>query len=351
MPPTRRNRSLRSLEGAHTENRRQAPVEMTAPEVMKAAATEWLIDPNSQSGEHTFLCTPHFEPPERIPERHRTITRDMSEAPSEASQPDLGLEIPRTIDAITTSLPPVTLATLATFAAFVTFAVSLVGATSSGCEASLGASYYLCTLDGVATRAVVSSVFCDARDGLFDAQLVKANGMKDQWKHHSIKNTRAFINYCLDETSEGNVPSQTAETFLAARSRRLARPLLCSAFSLDRFEDVFRFAADYLDLGLSTDYRQIIWQDIGVVVLLTELKKRNIPIVIAHDDNFGFTKHAIQKQWDLYGVSHHLEAMRPSVHDVVVITKRSAPARTQQSNPASALSGDEHNPFDTSGFM
>ncbi|KAG6299203.1 hypothetical protein E4U45_004643 [Claviceps purpurea] len=101
------------------------------------------------------------------------------------------------------------------------------------------------------------------------------------------------------------------------------------AFSIDRFEDVFKFVDDYLDLGLSTDrvrnWCEFIWQDIGVLILLTELKERNIPIVIAHDDNFGFTKHAIKKHWDMYGVSHQLEAMRPSVHEVVVITKRLPP--------------------------
>ncbi|KAG6085157.1 hypothetical protein E4U33_002377, partial [Claviceps sp. LM78 group G4] len=35
------------------------------------------------------------------------LTRDMSKAPSEASQPDLGFEIPRTVNAVTMS-PPVT---------------------------------------------------------------------------------------------------------------------------------------------------------------------------------------------------------------------------------------------------
>ncbi|KAG6259978.1 hypothetical protein E4U47_000775, partial [Claviceps purpurea] len=91
--------------------------------------------------------------------------------------------------------------------------------------------------------------------------------------------------------------------------------------------------------------------DIGVLILLTELKKRNIPIVIAHDDNFAYTEYAIRKHWDKYGVSLQLDAMRPSVHEVVVISKRSAPARRQQSNPASALSENEYNLFDTSGFM
>ncbi|KAG6267446.1 hypothetical protein E4U48_005093 [Claviceps purpurea] len=231
---------------------------------------------------------PHFEPPERIPERHRTVTRDMSEAPSEASQPDLGLEIPRTVNAITTSLPPMTPRKSRT--------PRTPGLRTSPASRSAEywyldtkmrhvlASYYLCTLNGVATDAVVSSVFCDAIDGLYDAQLAKANDMKDQWKHHSIKNMRAFINYCLDETWEGNVPSQSAQTFLTATSRRLVRPLLRSAFSIDRFEDVFKFVDDYLDLGLSTDrvrnWCEFIWQDIGVLILLTEPKERNIPIVI-----------------------------------------------------------------------
>ncbi|KAG6220342.1 hypothetical protein E4U26_006767 [Claviceps purpurea] len=71
------------------------------------------------------------------------------------------------------------------------------------------ASYYLCTLNGEAIDAVVSSVFYDAKKGLYDAH------------------PQAFIKYCLDKTSEENVPSQTAETFLAARSRRMARTLLC----------------------------------------------------------------------------------------------------------------------------
>ncbi|KAG6164946.1 hypothetical protein E4U11_000803 [Claviceps purpurea] len=69
------------------------------------------------------------------------------------------------------------------------------------------ASYYLCTLNGEAIDAVVSSVFYDAKEG-FTTPI-------------------AFIKHCLDETSEENVPSQTAETFLAARSRRMARTLLC----------------------------------------------------------------------------------------------------------------------------
>ncbi|KAG6166667.1 hypothetical protein E4U51_003407 [Claviceps purpurea] len=255
---------------------------------------------------------PHFEPPERIPERHRTVTRDMSEAPSEASQPDPGLEIPRTVNAITTSLPPMTprksrtprtsrtsgpqtprtpgLRTSPASRSSRTITALLTGElrdwyldTNSKMRHVL-ASYYLCTLNGVATDAVVSSVFCDAIDGLYDAQLAKANDMKDQWKHHSIKNMRAFINYCLDETWEGNVPSQSAQTFLTATSRRLVRPLLRSAFSIDRFEDVFKFVDDYLDLGLSTDrvrnWCEFIWQDIGVLILLTELKERNIPIVV-----------------------------------------------------------------------
>ncbi|KAG6300500.1 hypothetical protein E4U09_006780 [Claviceps aff. purpurea] len=89
------------------------------------------------------------------------------------------------------------------------------------------ASYYLCTLNGVAIDAVVSSVFYDAKEGLYDAHRGKAEGLKDQWKHNCINNMTAFIKYCLDETSEENVPSQTAETFLAARSRRMARTLLC----------------------------------------------------------------------------------------------------------------------------
>ncbi|KAG6200461.1 hypothetical protein E4U50_007072 [Claviceps purpurea] len=79
------------------------------------------------------------------------------------------------------------------------------------------ASYYLCTLNGEAIDAVVSSVFYDAKEGLYD----------DQWKHNCINNMTAFIKYCLDETSEENVPSQTAETFLVARSRRMARTLVC----------------------------------------------------------------------------------------------------------------------------
>ncbi|KAG6178582.1 hypothetical protein E4U36_006290, partial [Claviceps purpurea] len=42
------------------------------------------------------------------------------------------------------------------------------------------ASYYLCTLNGEAIDAVVSSVFYDAKKGLYDAHRGKAEGLKDQ---------------------------------------------------------------------------------------------------------------------------------------------------------------------------
>lgn len=43
------------------------------------------------------------------------------------------------------------------------------------------ASYYLCILDSVATDAVASSVFYDAKDGLCDAQRGKARAMPLFW--------------------------------------------------------------------------------------------------------------------------------------------------------------------------
>ncbi|KAG6121838.1 hypothetical protein E4U14_000994 [Claviceps sp. LM454 group G7] len=39
-------------------------------------------------------------------------------------------------------------------------------------------SYCLCTLNGVATGAGVSSVFYDAKEGLYDVQRGKAKGLK-----------------------------------------------------------------------------------------------------------------------------------------------------------------------------
>ncbi|KAG6249465.1 hypothetical protein E4U23_002107 [Claviceps purpurea] len=96
------------------------------------------------------------------------------------------------------------------------------------------ASYYLCTLNGEAIDAVVSSVFYDAKKGLYDAHRGKAEGLKDQWKHNCINNMTVRLHKILSRrTSEKNVPSQTAETFLAARSRRMARTLCMHSHWID----------------------------------------------------------------------------------------------------------------------
>ncbi|KAG6024290.1 hypothetical protein E4U40_003404 [Claviceps sp. LM458 group G5] len=113
----------------------------------------------------------------------------------------------------------------------------------------------------------------------------------------------------------------------------------------DRFQDVFFKFASYLDLALSSD------RVLGVVILLTELKARHTPIVIADGDDFEFTMDAVGEHWSLYGTCHHIDAMRPEVREMVQKTRRNTPARRQEDNPASALPVHDRNPFDTEGFM
>ncbi|KAG5950107.1 hypothetical protein E4U57_008048 [Claviceps arundinis] len=113
--------------------------------------------------------------------------------------------------------------------------------------------------------------------------------------------------------------------------------------------------ASYLDLGLSSDtvrnWCKFLWQDLGVVILLTELKARHISIVTADDDDFAFTMDAVGEHWSLYGTCHHIDAMRPGVREIVRRSRRNTPGRRQEDNPASALSVHDRNPFDTEGFM
>ncbi|KAG6037232.1 hypothetical protein E4U19_002456 [Claviceps sp. Clav32 group G5] len=102
----------------------------------------------------------------------------------------------------------------------------------------------------------------------------------------------------------------------------------------------------YLPTGCETGA-----SDLGVVILLTELKARHTPIVIADGDDFEFTMDAVGEHWSLYGTCHHIDAMRPEVREMVQKTRRNTPARRQEDNPASALPVHDRNPFDTEGFM
>ncbi|KAG5986281.1 hypothetical protein E4U52_000383 [Claviceps spartinae] len=95
----------------------------------------------------------------------------------------------------------------------------------------------------------------------------------------------------------------------------------------------------------------VLWHDLGVVILLTELKALHIPIVTADDDDFAFTMDAVGEHWSLYGTCHHIDAMRPGVREIVRRSRRNTPARRQEDTPASSLSVHDRNPFDTEGFM
>ncbi|KAG6127214.1 hypothetical protein E4U09_006632 [Claviceps aff. purpurea] len=77
-----------------------------------------------------------------------------------------------------------------------------------------------------------------------------------------------------------NLPTETAAKFAAATSRDSARKLLGGIFSLDRFQYVLRFVR-YLNLAESDDklknWCQSIWVEVGLSVLLSQLRARSIP--------------------------------------------------------------------------
>ncbi|KAG5918183.1 hypothetical protein E4U61_001992 [Claviceps capensis] len=82
----------------------------------------------------------------------------------------------------------------------------------------------------------------------------------------------ANINDPLNETSAEDLPTETAAKFTAARSRDSVKNLLIlsGAFSLDRSQDIFRFAS-YLNFAASDGgvqtWCQFIWDDLGIVLL------------------------------------------------------------------------------------
>ncbi|KAG5915852.1 hypothetical protein E4U61_004196 [Claviceps capensis] len=63
------------------------------------------------------------------------------------------------------------------------------------------------------------------------------------------KSSEAYMDDCLDDMSDENLPTGTAAKFAAATSRDSARKLLGGIFSLDQFQYVFRFSSEILDGG------------------------------------------------------------------------------------------------------
>ncbi|KAG6245246.1 hypothetical protein E4U49_000862, partial [Claviceps purpurea] len=87
-------------------------------------------------------------------------------------------------------------------------------------------------------------------DRLDERQYDKAQTLKHSWKNAALDSMVAFIEDRLDERSAEDQPTETAAEFAAATSRDSATKLLTELFSLDRFEDIFRFTS-YLNLAES----------------------------------------------------------------------------------------------------
>ncbi|KAG5931361.1 hypothetical protein E4U60_006153 [Claviceps pazoutovae] len=114
------------------------------------------------------------------------------------------------------------------------------------------ASCHICTFDSTIVQPIATSSFGVSEGPLFDVQVDKAKRLKDGWKCNAIKRMEAYMDDCLDDMSDENLPTGTAAKFAAATSRDSARKLLGGIFSLDRFQYVFQFVR-YLDIAESDD--------------------------------------------------------------------------------------------------
>ncbi|KAG6151832.1 hypothetical protein E4U37_004491 [Claviceps purpurea] len=210
---------------------------------------------------------------------------------------------------------------------------------------------YLCTLDQTVVEPIALAPFEGSDPALILIQVRKCKIMKNTWKCNSIRVMEAFIDKCLDEVRDDQ-PTTSAALFAAATSRAVAKTLMESVFSLDRFEHVFRFV-HYLNLADSNDrlrtWCQFIWGELGASVLLSQLRARNIDLDLDPEDEFAYTHDALRGRWRMYGDSPHLVDTRSTPRDIVMRQTRRTQVRQRKTKAASAH--PDKNPFDMTGYI
>ncbi|KAG5915851.1 hypothetical protein E4U61_004195 [Claviceps capensis] len=70
--------------------------------------------------------------------------------------------------------------------------------------------------------------------------------------------------------------------------------------------------------------------DVGLTVLLSQLRARGITLDLAPDDTFAFIHNAVLEPWKMYGDNLHLDFLRPTPRDVAVRRTLRAQVRGQR---------------------
>ncbi|KAG6159210.1 hypothetical protein E4U11_004375 [Claviceps purpurea] len=338
MPPKKRNPSsggARTRSGTRSgikgiKKKPQKSVSVSVSDGMEAAVTsqiskncrrdavQVLVDPNLRSDITMMLGT--CRSPERI------SARDSSEICSERSQPES--EVSQDVDS--------------------------VGDAAARVERGVFPTMFqrLCLIILAFIKPIVKANVLGLDDRLDERQYDKAQTLKHSWKNAALDSMVAFTEDRLDERSAEDQPTETAAEFAAATSRDSATKLLTELFSLDRFEDIFRFTS-YLNLAESNakvhQWCEFLWEDLGHVVLLSRLKLRGITLDLDPDDDCKFDRKAIIKRWSMYGNDPDLDFMRPTSLEVSV---RSHLRTSQAGKKTSKPTGTPHkNTFNTSRFI